>query len=378
MRFADIPGHDEVKRRLRDMADIDRIPHALLLEGPEGIGKFALARAFAQYVHCTDRTSDGDSCGRCPSCLQHQGFNHIDTLYSFPLLKKKSRPTVSDDYASEFRAFMSRDLFMPFAEWLDDLGNANGQPMIYVEEATRLLERLNLAAHQGEYKIVLMWLPERLRPEAANKLLKLVEEPFHDTIFVMTSSSPRLILPTIYSRTQRIAVAPYAEEEVARWLTDRHPGAPSAAVQAAAALSHGSMSVAGRMLVADHERLRHLELFMQLMRLAWQRKIVPLRAWSLDVAALGREGSMRFYGYCSRLLRENFILNIDPADAPLITSLSADERAFCTRFCPYVNERNVVELMGLFDDAISHTAINGNAKIIAFDVAVQAILLLKR
>ncbi len=377
MRFADIPGHEDVKCRLRDMADTDRIPHALLLEGPEGIGKFALARAFAQYVHCTGRT-DGDSCGRCPSCLQHQGFNHIDTLYSFPLLKKKSRPTVSDDYASEFREFMSRDLFMPFAGWLDDLGNANGQPMIYVEEATRLLERLNLAAHQGEYKIVLMWLPERLRPEAANKLLKLVEEPFHDTIFVMTSSSPRLILPTIYSRTQRIAVAPYTEEEVARWLADRHPGVPSAAVQAAAALSHGSMSVAGRMLVADHERLRHLDLFKQLMRLAWQRKIVPLRAWSLDVAALGREGSMRFYGYCSRLLRENFILNIDPADAPQITSLSTDEREFCTRFCPYVNERNVVGLMGLFDDAISHTAINGNAKIIAFDVAVQAILLLKR
>lgn len=373
MRFADIPGHAEEKRRLREMVDSRRIPHAILLEGAEGTAKFALARAFAQYVHCTARTPDGDSCGKCPDCLQHQGFNHIDTLYSFPLLKKNSRPTISNDYMADFKEYVGRDVFMDFDNWLSVLGNPNGQPMIYVEEATELLRRLNMTAHRSDYKIVLLWLPERLRPEAANKLLKLVEEPYADTIFVMTSDNPRNILGTIYSRTQRIAVRRYTEDEIREILV--RDGASDTAARSAAALSEGSMTRARRLLDADGPRARQLELFMQLMRLAWQRDIVALRGWSQDVAALGREGSIRFYEYCSRLLRENFILNV--AD-PSLVSLTEEEMAFCRRFCPYVNERNVVDLMSALDSAVNDTALNGNAKIISFDLAVQAILLLKR
>lgn len=373
MRFADIPGHEEEKRRLREMVDSRRIPHAILLEGVAGTGKFALARAFAQYVHCTDRTPEGDSCGKCPDCLQHAGFNHIDTLYSFPLLKKNSKPTISNDYIGDFKEFMERDVFMDFETWLSMMGNPNGQPMIYVEEATELLRRLNMTAHQADYKIVLLWLPERLRPEAANKLLKLVEEPYADTIFVMTSDNPRNILGTIYSRTQRIAVGRYADGEIERILIGS--GAEPLAARSAAALAEGSMTRARRLLGTDGSRVRQLELFMQLMRLAWQRDIVALRRWSQDVATLGREGSIRFYEYCSRLLRENFILNV--ADSSLV-SLTEDEMAFCRKFCPFVNERNVVELMSALDSAVNDTTLNGNAKIISFDLAVQAILLLKR
>ncbi|MCM1037424.1 MAG: DNA polymerase III subunit delta [Bacteroides sp.] len=374
MRFADIPGHEAVKSRLRQMADSGRIPHALLLEGPAGIGKYALARAFAQYIHCTDRTADGDSCGRCPSCLQHRAFNHIDALYSFPLLKKNSKPTVSDDYAREFHVFLDTHTFMDFDEWLATMGNPNGQPMIYVEEATELLRRLNLTAHNSEYKTVIMWLPERLRPEAANKLLKLVEEPHRDTIFIMTSDNPRGILGTIYSRTQRIAVPRYEPEEIVGYLTAGRGATPEAA-RAAADIADGSMLAALRLLGADRERAAHFELFKELMRLAWMRKIIDLRAWSRRVADLGREGSVNFYTYCSRMIRENFILNLhDPA----LVALTAEEQAFCAKFSPFVNERNVVEMAAAVDSAITDTRLNGNAKIIAFDLAVQMILLVKR
>lgn len=374
MRFADIPGQEATKQRLRDMADRGHIPHALLLEGPQGVGKFALIRALAQYIHCTDRTPDGDSCGRCAACLQHQSFNHIDVIYSFPVLKKNSKPTISDDYADEFHDFMRECPVMDFEQWLPRLGNVNGQPVMYVDEANELLRRLNLKARQSRYKIVLMWLPERLNTDTANKLLKLVEEPYDDTIFLMSSDNPRGILPTIYSRTQRISVPRYSEQEITATLM-AETGIDREAAANAAALADGSMSTAYQLAGLDKERQRYLDLFIQLMRLAWQRKVLELRAWSLDAAALGRESSIRFYDYCVRMVRENFIYNI--GDDRLV-ALTQAERQFSSKFSPFINERNVEDIASTLDAARNDTAQNGNAKIIAFDLAVKIILLLRR
>ena len=155
MKFADIPFHEDIKDRLREIADSGRIPHALLLEGPSGTAKYALARAFAQYVHCTNR-HDGDSCGICPQCRQHQSHRHIDTLYSFPVAKKDGRKTVSDDYRKEFIEYIEDNPFMDFEQWPIRLDNANVRPRIYVEEAAELLRRLSYTAHASKYKIVLI------------------------------------------------------------------------------------------------------------------------------------------------------------------------------------------------------------------------------
>ena len=373
MKFADIPGHEEIKARLRQMVDNERIPHALLLEGVSGSAKFALARAMAQYIHCTNRSASGDSCGQCQSCIQHQSFNHIDTFFSFPVVKKASKPTTSDYYVREFREFLSETPYMDFDEWLGKLGEPNAQPMIYVEEATELLSRLNLTARQSHYKVVLLWLPERLREEAANKLLKLIEEPFADTLFVMTSDNAKAILPTTYSRTQRIAVKRYDDTEVASFLQRELPIEPTEA-ERISQLADGSLSKALKLAGADKDSRKFLELFKQLMRSAWQRKVGELRRWSNDVAAMGRENNIRFYEYCSRLIRENFVMNIG---SPTLVSVTADEMEFNARFSPFINERNIERLLKLFDTARADIAINGNSKIIAFDTAVQTILLLK-
>ena len=373
MRFADIPGHEDVKNRLRAMVDSGHIPHALLLEGPEGSAKFSLARALASYIHCTNR-SDGDSCGKCPSCLQHQNLNHIDTFFSFPVLRKKSgQDTISDDYAPEWRQFLHDSPFMDFSQWLSLLGNVNGQPVMYVDEATELLRRLNLTARQSKYKIVLMWLPERLNEAAANKLLKLVEEPYSDTLFIMTSDNPDNILPTIYSRTQRIGVKRYSDDEVAAILA--REGVDEDEAFALASLSDGNVNSALRMLGTDKLKQRYLELFMSLMRLAYTRKVGELRRWSEEVAALGREATMRFYDYCARMVRENFILNI--GDRRLV-AMSPEEMDFSKRFSPFINVANVEAIFNTLNSAVEDTALNGNAKIIAFDLAVKMILLIKR
>ncbi len=373
MRFADIPGHEDIKDRLRRMADSGHIPHALLLEGNPGAGKFSLARAFAQYIHCENRTADGDSCGTCPACRQHETFNHIDTFFSFPVVKKGGKPTISDDYLPTFREFLADYPFMDFDHWVEALDNINAQPQIYVEEGNELLRRLNYMARQSAYKIVLLWLPERLKEETANKLLKLVEEPHSDTIFIMVSNNSRGILPTIYSRTQRIRVLRYSDAETAAILRSKGIDADSA--ENISRIAQGNINEALSLAGMSKDRLKYLDSFATLMRMAFQRKVAELRKWSNDMAAAGREPSMQFLDYSARLLRENLMLHTGVEE--LIT-LNQAERNFCSRFHPYVNERNVLGLFSLFNDARRDISVNGNAKIIFFDLAVRTIMLLRK
>lgn len=375
MKFSDIPGHEEVKHRLRGMADKGRIPHALLLEGPAGSGKFALARAFAQYIHCENRTTDGDSCGRCPACLQHEAFNQIDTYFSFPIVKKSSSSAaISDDYLPEFRELVTENPFMDFESWLLKLDNINAQPLIYVSEANELLRKLSLTSHSSRYKIVLMWLPERLKEDAANKLLKLVEEPYADTLFILASDNSRAILPTIYSRTQRIGVKRYSDAEIAGYMV-RQYGLDADAAAQISKLAAGNVSEAIKLISLSKESDEYLQLFMELMRKAYMRDVAALKAWAADVAALGREREIKFLEYCARMVRENFILNIR---TPELNCLNNAELAFSARFSPFINERNVLKIFKTLADAKADIAANANAKLVNFDVAIKTILLLKQ
>ncbi|MCC8114233.1 MAG: AAA family ATPase [Bacteroidales bacterium] len=373
MRFADIPGHEEVKERLRSLADTDRIPHALLLEGPAGTGKFALARAFAQYVHCQNRTN-GDSCGRCPACQQHQTFNHIDTIFCFPIIKnQKKKLSLCDDYLPEFRDQMQQSPFMDYDQWLLKLDNINAQPVIYVDEAAELTRKLSFTSHSSRYKIVLMWLPEKMREEAANKLLKILEEPHSDTIFVLASDNSRQILGTIYSRTQRIIVKRYPDQLVAQYLTSQFPMDEAEAMQTAR-LAEGSLTEALRLISLSKERTKYLDLFKELMRKAYTRNVGDLKKWAADTAELGREREMGFLEYCSRMLRENFILNLRQ---PTLLGMDQEEYQFSQKFSPFINERNVLRLFDQFNKARNDIAANANAKLVNFDLALKTILLLK-
>ena len=162
MKFSDVISHDAAKKRLQQFVDNGRIPHAILIEGQPGIGKFMLARAFAQYVHCENR-QNGDSCGQCPSCIQHQTFNHIDTHFIFPVVKRgNGKSSISDDFITEWREYLTESPYMDFDKWLIALNNINAKPHIYVEESADIIRKLNFTAHKAKYKIVLLWLPERM------------------------------------------------------------------------------------------------------------------------------------------------------------------------------------------------------------------------
>lgn len=372
MKFSDIPGHEDVKRHLRSLVDDNRLPHALLLQGPEGSAKFALARALAQYIHCTDR-QNGDSCGRCPSCRQMQSFNHIDTVFSFPVIKTAGKPAYSNDYIKEFAAFVEQHPWMDFDGWLSALGDPNTLPLIYVDEGVELIRRLSFTSHASRYKLALLWLPERLKEDCANKLLKLVEEPFPDTVFIMTSDNPRGILPTIYSRVQRVDVPRYTSAEMENWLAGQGISDP---VQGAdiARLSEGNLNRALRLKDQGSENAGFFDAFVSLMRLAYTRNIASLKKWSTDLGTRKRETQIRFLDYCCRMLRENFVYNLHRPNLNLET---AQEGEFSTRFARFITERNVVGLLDAFTKARNDIAQNANGKIVFFDVSLTVILLLK-
>ena len=373
MKFSDIPAHNFAKQKLRTFVDSNKIPHAILLEGPSGIGKYALARAFTQYIHCQNR-QDGDSCGMCPSCLQHESFNHIDTHFVFPVVKKSSpKKSFSDDYIDAWKDFLSENPYMDFQKWLVALDNVNAQPVIYVDESEELIRKLNFTSHQAKYKVVLFWLPERMNQECANKLLKLIEEPYSDTLFVFVSNNSREILPTIYSRTQRIELKRLSDDVIAQYLVDNY----AVEGQDALALAHiadGNIIEADKIVSLSKENQKFLELFIQLMRLSYQRKVKELKSWSVDVAGLGREQIMRFLTYTQRLIRENFIYNLSVSE---LNYLNREEAQFSQNFAKFITESNVIKLIDVFNKALTDISGNSNAKIVLYDMSIKVILLLK-
>ncbi len=373
MKFSDIQGHDSAKQRLTTMAQNGRLPHALLLSAPEGSGEMMLARALAQYIHCTGRQPDAtDCCGICPACIQHQSLNHTDLHLIYPVLKKGTE-TISDDWRDQWRDFLAKDPWMDLNTWQAMLGNPNGQPKIYVHDAENLRRKMALSARSSATNIALIWMPERMEPATANKLLKLIEEPEPGSMFILVSNAPGEILPTIYSRCQRIELRRLSDSQAASALA---AGATPTPEQIAAAnISEGNIIQARKILTKNKEQEKFLDLFTQLMRLAYARKVSDLKVWSEKVADLGRDPEVRFLNYAQRLVRENFILNLQN---PQLNYLTAPEQQFSARFHPFINERNVEQIIEELNLAASDIAANGNAKIILFDLAIKTIILLKQ
>lgn len=371
MKFSDIIGHDSAKHRLIEMANSQRLPHALLISAPVGSGEMMLARAFIQYLHCTGRRhGDSDSCGSCPSCRCHESLNHVDLHFVYPILKKGSGTTLCDDYMPEWREFMADDPWMDFRKWPSLLGKPNGQPVIYVDEADNLRRKLAMSARISDLNVALVWLPEKMNSATANSLLKLIEEPEPGSLFVMVSNSPAEIIPTIYSRCQRIELRRLSDDDV---VTAIGSGLDRADALAAAHVAEGNC-IAARDALGSAESNRNLDLFIRLMRLAYQRKVSELKIWSEELAALGRDAICRFLEYCQRMVRENFILNLHE---PALNYMTVNENMFSARFCPFINERNVERLIAEFNEAEIDIRGNAGAKIVLFDLAVKVIILIK-
>lgn len=371
MLFKDIIGQEEAKERLIREAKEGKIAHARLFCGNEGVGKLPLAIAYAQYLSC-EHPTDNDSCGVCPNCVKYNKLIHPDLHFVFPVIKKKNKDTISDDYLQEWREILNSSPYFNLNMWLKEMGAENQQAQIYVKESDEIIRKLNLKSSQGGYKVMIMWLPEKMNVECSNKLLKLLEEPPTQTIFILISEEPDMLLPTIQSRVQRFNIHAIDKEKIAETLCLNYGLEPNDAKNIAHRCQ-GNFLKALETIHLNEDNQFYFEEFVSLMRLAYQRKIREIKQWSDNIASIGRERQKNFLAYIQRMLRESFIYNFHTPD---ISYLSGEEQKFSSRFSPFINEGNVISIMEELSIAEQHIGQNVNAKMVFFDLALKMIVLL--
>lgn len=385
MLFSQIIGQQEVKSRLIRSVAEQRIPHAQLLRGPGGVGKLGLAIAYAQYICCENRTP-ADSCGVCPACMKYRKLAHPDLHFVFPVIKPANRSSVvCDDFIADFRDMIIKSPYFGLNEWYARISGDAKQGLIYSNESEEILRKLSLKTYESEYKVMIIWLPEKMHTTCANKLLKILEEPPEKTVFLMVSNEPDQIITTILSRTQHIQVPRLGEEEIAGMLLKNDELEVSEAnAHNVARIANGSYLGALAILNEEDENKQNFERFVTVMRLAWNvgnRKdhaaLKTLRKWADDMApaSVGRERQKNFLSYAQHMIRENFIRNLQQPELNYLTAL---ESGFSNKFAPFINERNVEDLVGEFALAERHIEQNVNAKMVFFDLALKIIMLLKR
>ncbi|MDE6545574.1 MAG: DNA polymerase III subunit delta, partial [Paramuribaculum sp.] len=265
-------------------------------------------------------------------------------------------------------------VFQDIDAWTDSFGKKGSALITYAAESGDLIHKLSMTSHTSAYKTVVWWLPERMNQECANKLLKMIEEPYEGTCLIMASDRPDLILPTVYSRLQRVEVSRYDDSAIAAYLVARM-GIDDAAAQAAAHNARGSMRRAMTMVSANTWTRTMLPRFMELMRLAYQRNVGELRRWANDLAGDGRDRAAAFCDFAAAQVRENFMARLAGLTSPLVY-MTPDESAFAKKFCRFITEANAEPLIREFGDARRDIIGNANVKIVAFDLALKVILLL--
>lgn len=381
--FKNIIGQQKVKERFIRSVKEGRISHAQLLHGPEGVGKLRLAIAYAQYLSCTNRT-DTDACGVCPSCLKYARLEHPDLHFVFPIIKPANKNSViCDDFLQDFKKLNIEKSYFSLSEWYSRISDGTKQGVIYSNESSEIIRKLNLKTYESQYKVMIIWMPELMHEACANKLLKILEEPPPFTLFLLVSNNPNGMLGTILSRTQQIKIDRLSEEEIKAAIGEKFTNLDEIKINDIARISNGSFLRAIALADDSENEKNNLNQFIALMRKAWlvgnkrnYESLQELKKWSDQMAThtAGREGQKQFLKYSQVLIRENFIFNLKQKT---LNYMSTSEEEFSIHFSPFINENNVEKLTAEFALAERHIEQNVNAKMVFFDLALKIIMQLK-
>lgn len=365
MFFKDIIGQQEAKAKLLGMFADNRIPHALMLTGPEGSGNLLAAFAFIQYVFCAQK-QENDSCGVCPSCIKTSKLAHPDLHLVFPIAKSKDVKT-SSDLLLEFRACFLENPYITLYDWFNNLQAENKQPLIPADEASSILKKLSYTSYEGGYKIMMIWQPETMNADSANKLLKILEEPPEKTLFVLVCNHPDKLLPTIISRVQQLLFLKIDSEDITSGLINQF-GCQESIAKQAAFMCDGNYREAQLLVEQNDDDHGFLQLFRNFMMIALNFDAIKAVSWIDENARVGREKQKQFLQYGLEIFRDCLMHNFGSAD---LIRLSGDEKIFVTKFSKFINHRNYEKITTEFNASFYYIERNANPKILFMDLIMK-------
>ena len=377
MQFSEIIGQNETKQVLVRAVQTNHLAHALLFDGPVGSANLALALALAQYVNCEDKQrSEGlaiDSCGRCASCVKVQKLVHPDLHMVFPVANT-TRGKTSDAYLTDWRTFLLESPYRTLPDWLDTMGADNKQGNISAEEARNILQTLSLKAYEGAYKIMLIWLPELMNVASANALLKVLEEPPTKTLFLLVTNQPDKLLITILSRTQRVAVSAFTDEEVATYLR-QHLNLDETTARRLAYLADGNMAEALTLSKQDNTSDEQHTWFAEWMRTCYRQDLIELVRLADQFDGFSKEKQKGLLDYSIRLYRDLFLWQHGAVD---LLRLPDNETAFVKNFSKILTISHIEQMVQDLNEATYHLERNARAKMILLDVSLTFSRLIRR
>jgi DNA polymerase-3 subunit delta' len=374
MFFKDVIGQEELKKRLIHSVTEERISHAQLFSGAEGTGKLAMAIAYAQYISCHNRT-ETDSCGICPSCHKYQNLAHPDLHFVFPIFNspKFSKPT-SDNFLPDWREMIRENPYFNLGQWLTRIDAKNAQGLIYERESDSIVKKLNLKSFESEFKVMIIWLPEKMHLACSNKLLKLIEEPPNKTLFILITEDEESVIGTIRSRAQLVKF-PFIDRESIWNALFNIPGVNEEVIPDAVHLANGNYIKALEYLTPEDDKQFYFLKFQEMMRFAYKREVIQQVAWAEEMAGIGRDKQKAFFSFALRLIREYFVSNMKQSS---IVYMNKEEKAWGAKFAPFINERNIMQFTAEFELGIKHISMNGSSRIIFLDIALRMVRLIKR
>jgi DNA polymerase-3 subunit delta' len=372
--FEEVIGQNKVKEKLLHSVREGRVPHALLFNGGEGHGALTLALAMSRYVLCENK-GEIDACGTCKSCKSIQTLQHPDLHFSFPYFNKSSgsEHTVSDDFGEDWRELLLKTTYFNTEYWISQIAKENKTLLFSVHEANNIAKKLSLKAFYGGYKVMIIWMAELIKEDTANKLLKLLEEPPANTIFILVTESMEAMLPTVLSRVQSVQVPKIEDDAILNYLL--HIGIESDRAQRSAAFANGNLWKA--ILFAQNENFNQGldDAFQNWMRMCYKKDLFQLTEMGTTFHSWGREIQRQFFDYGLEQIRQNLLKNYMGED---ILQMTDSERAFAEKFSKFINHFNAEDLMNELTDAAYHIGRNLNAKLLFAHLSIKVHHLLRR
>ena len=386
MQFKDIIGQGKLIRRLQNSVKENRISHAQLFLGKGTIGKFALAYAYAQYINCTNKQND-DSCGQCNSCRKYAAMSHPDLFFSFPVntnntstsktsQAKVSKDPISNDFLNDWKNYINDTKGYPdLFQWYQYIGIDTKQGLISKEEARKIVYQLQFKAVEADYKVLIVWMVEKMNDIAASALLKLIEEPPENTILLLIANEKEKLLSTIISRVQTIIVPSIKDEELQVYFTKQHPELSENELQDIINLADGDVFKAKEIISNSIEMQENFDLFVDWMRLCYKKgSLEGIKNWVDKISKFGREKQKSFLNYSLRMVRESLLINYGNEK---LVKIMKNEEEFLIKFAPFIHLGNASPIQKMLDQAIYEIERNVAGSSLFTDISLQMSLLLK-